>query len=149
LVDDRVKNLAGFYNITDEGQTSSLTTRKIYEGANKCQQRHDFRITHSCRYLDNRLPVGMVMRLPEIAYRSVPGIIIILGVAALYLASETYNLIHASLYINMVIIAGLVLVVDGILMVSIRMSDANYRNELYEENNQELLLPEEFITNMD
>lgn len=63
------------------------------------------------------------MRLPEFVYRSVPGIIIILGVAALYFASETYYLIGTPLYTNLVVIAGMVLVIDGILMVRVRKSN--------------------------
>ncbi|UCC57311.1 MAG: hypothetical protein JSU75_06220 [Gammaproteobacteria bacterium] len=71
------------------------------------------------------------MRLPEFAYRSVPGIIIVLGVTALYIASETYYLVHAPLYTNLVVISGLLLVLDGILMTWLRKTNAAHqRNNL-------------------
>lgn len=63
------------------------------------------------------------MRLSEFVYRSVPGIIIILGITALCFAGVIYNLTHTALYINLVIISGLVLVADGIMMVIVRRLD--------------------------
>jgi hypothetical protein len=65
-----------------------------------------------------------MMRLTEFTYHSLPGVIIFLGVAALYIASETYYLVHAPLYTNMVVISGLALVIDGILMAWVRRPKA-------------------------
>ena len=66
----------------------------------------------------------MAMRLSEFAYRSVPGVITVLGVTALYIASKTYYLVHAPLYTNLVVISGLVLLLDGILMAWLRKTHA-------------------------
>lgn len=90
------------------------------------------------------------MRSTELAYRSVPGIIIILGITALCFSSATYNLIQSPLYINLVFFSGLVLVADGILMVIVRrMDEASYWNDHDEQYIQESFMLEESIPDFD
>jgi hypothetical protein len=86
------------------------------------------------------------MRLPELVYRSVPGIIIFLGVTALYFASETYYLIRTPLYTNLVVITGLVLVINGILIVRVRKSNAaRHGSNLFALLDQENCMSEKSI----
>jgi hypothetical protein len=70
----------------------------------------------------------MVMRLSELAYRTVPGILIFLGGIGLYFVNEIDNLIHIPLYTNLIVIAGVMMVADGITMLMVGWSNTAHHD---------------------
>lgn len=74
------------------------------------------------------------MRLSEVVCRTVPGILILLGVTGLYFVSEIDNLIRIPLYTNLIVIAGVMLVADGITMLMVGWSNtAQHNSNFYEQ----------------
>jgi uncharacterized membrane protein len=67
------------------------------------------------------------MRLPGPIYRSVPVISIFLGVAALYFGSEAYYLGRTPLQTGLLYVAGLALIINSILIIRARTSNATRR----------------------
>lgn len=67
------------------------------------------------------------MILPESVYRLVPGIYIFFGLTTVYSGSEAYFLGRTLLYAGLLLVAGLALVLNGVLIVRARKPNAARR----------------------
>jgi len=74
------------------------------------------------------------MRLPDSVYRAVPGLYVLFGVITLYFSSEAYYLGRAPLYFGLLLVAGLALIINGILVVRVRRPNATPRGATLQQS---------------